>query len=392
MNLYYFIEARICKVRGIYYLPDTFGEKIWSRYLEVFDSISVVSRVEEWDKPKSGGLKPLNDQRIKIIDLPAYNGPFDYILKRGQINSILEDLIAPDNAYLLRVPGQIGSLAADILRRNNIPYGIEVVGDPWEAMAPQAFQHPFARILRVIAARNLKQVAQHSSTALYVTENILQQLYPPKKGITSSAVSDVDLNSEDSLATHHTIKRFSNITEFQIMSIGSLAQIYKSPDIVLKALAKYAEAGYKFKFTWFGDGKYREQMIQLADSLGIGNIVSFPGNVSHDEIFSQLKQCDIMIHASKTEGLPRAIIEAMAQGVPVIATNVGGIPELLLPEALVKVNDSDAVFEKLVMFSTNPQIMLDQSKHNLDKSRKFSNSILKEKRLQFFNILKQLYK
>ena len=166
--------------------------------------------------------------------------------------------------------------------------------------------------------------------------------------------------------------------------------MYKAPDVVLNALSKVSEAGIKFHFTWFGDGKYRNSMIDLTKQLGLTECVSFPGNVSHDEIMSALKDCDILIHASIAEGLPRAAIEAMANAVPVIGTNVGGIPELLLPDATIRPKNVQALFDKVRMFTDNPENMLKHAIHNLKKASEFEKSLLAKRRFEFYKTVKSL--
>ena len=62
----------------------------------------------------------------------------------------------------------------------------------------------------------------------------------------------------------------------------------------------------------------------------INDRVNFVGRISgHEEMFKFLKDCDLMVFPSKSEGLPRTLIEAMAVGLPCRSSNVEGIPELL---------------------------------------------------------------
>lgn len=391
MKLYFFIEARISKVNGTYYLPDMFGEKVLNRYLEVFDSISVVCRVSEAEIINQGGLKPLSNNKINIVDLPLYEGPFDYIKKKKLIKSIISSCIETNSAYLCRVPGQIGSIAAEILKNNGIKYAVEVVGDPWESMSPQAYKHPFAPLLRIIARNNLRKVVKDASSALYVTEYVLQKRYPVSSDVFTTNASNVELTSDNILQYCPDISRYKDIGTYKFMAIGTLAQLYKAPDIVLQALSEAFKAGVKFHFTWYGDGKYRESMIQLAEELGLSEYVSFPGNVSHGEIMTALNNFDMLIHASRAEGLPRAVIEAMAHALPVIGTKVAGIPELLMPDAIVPVNDAHAVFEKIQMFCKDPNKMLQHAIHNLNKAKEFEKTILAERRRKFYHTILELY-
>ena len=85
-----------------------------------------------------------------------------------------------------------------------------------------------------------------------------------------------------------------------------------------------------------GDGRHRAELESLARTSGISAATKFLGELPNGEaIREQLDQATLMVLPSRTEGLPRVIIEAMARAVPCVASNVGGIPELLDPRYLV---------------------------------------------------------
>lgn len=394
MNLFFFIEARVPKINSDYYLPDMFGMKIMARYLEVFDNVYIVCRINAYhDIAKLRGYKKLCDPRVKIIDLPLYHTPFEYIKSKRLIKSIITNCSkVPNSAFLCRVPGQIGTIAASILKSNGSPYGVEVVGDPWESLSPRAFKHKFSPIVRIVGTYNLKKTVRNAAIALYVTDYVLQNKYPVKKGVFSINASNVELLKENILPSCPTSLNMAHKDSLNIMSIGTLEQLYKAPDVVLRALSILKKKGVRFRFTWYGDGLYRQPMIELSKQLGICDYVDFVGSVSHDKIMEVLKSCDLLIHASRAEGLPRAVIEAMASAIPVIGTRVAGIPELLLPEAIVPINNPEAVCEAVEKFISDEGFALIHAKHNLERSRDFEKSLLAKRRKEFYMRLFSLSK
>lgn len=81
-----------------------------------------------------------------------------------------------------------------------------------------------------------------------------------------------------------------------------------------------------------GDGTAREPLEAMRDKLGLGDRVMFVGKVPQEKVPLYLRAAEIFVLSSETEGLPHVILEAMAVGTPVIATSVGGVPELVKHE------------------------------------------------------------
>jgi len=78
-----------------------------------------------------------------------------------------------------------------------------------------------------------------------------------------------------------------------------------------------------------GDGKERANLKNLADSLAVSNRVRFVGNISQPELVKYYSAADALVLASSREGWANVLLESMACGTPVIATNVFGTPEVV---------------------------------------------------------------
>ena len=387
MNLYFFTESRFDSVNGEIWTSQGFSMALWQRYLGKFNHVYVAARLQNVSEHSSDNLFKLEDKRVSVIGLPYYLGLVPYLKAKGSIKKIINSFIHPGDAYICRVPGNIGTIAAECLKKKGIPYGLEVVGDPWESLSPQAFESPFARILQVVAKRQLQKITHNASAALYVTNHILQGKYPVKEGVFTTGASNVILRDDCySAEPHKVVDREKNV-QVRMLAVGTLAQLYKAPDVILKALAIVKSKGYNPFLTWFGDGRYRQPMIKMAEELGLKDNVNFVGAVKQDVIRKEFEQTDLFVHASRAEGLPRAVIEAMAYGLPCIGSSVAGIPELLSPEAIVKPNDVDRLAEKMLRFVENKQFAQSEANKNWDESKKYHNDILTERRLSFYDEL-----
>ncbi|MEO8205008.1 MAG: glycosyltransferase [Chthoniobacterales bacterium] len=107
----------------------------------------------------------------------------------------------------------------------------------------------------------------------------------------------------------------------------------KGVDASLWAFAKFANTHPDAEFTIAGEGPKKERLEKLATELGIAEKVKWVGFLSQSALQDTLRRTHLFLHPSKTtgdgdrEGIPNAMLEAMAAGVPVLATEHGGIPE-----------------------------------------------------------------
>jgi len=111
-----------------------------------------------------------------------------------------------------------------------------------------------------------------------------------------------------------------------IMVFVGRVSVEKGCDILLKSCEILAKRGKRFKLYLIGDGRI-EYFSNMAIKLGLDNRVFFRGY--QRRFHDLLSRSHIYIFPSKGEGLPISILEAMAYGLPIVATNVGGIPELI---------------------------------------------------------------
>ena len=324
MKLYFVTEGRFLKVDGKYYTEGSFTYKMWERYLSVFEEVVIVARVKKSDESKVANDLRSDGPRVSFFELPYYIGPAQFLKQRSKIVHVMNKSFRSGSAYIFRIPGILGGIAANILHKKGIPYGVEVVGDPdYEINEKKSLKQLF---FRKTSAQILKRNVKRASAALYVTKSNLQARYPVNKGVFSTNASNVILN--DDLVVKNETNAFHS--QVRLLSVGMLSQMYKSPDIVIRAVEELRNKGLDCSLRWLGDGVYKEKMIAFAKDHHVEQYVQFLGLLPAGKaVRDEMDNCDIFILASKTEGLPRALVEAMARGKYCIATRVGGIPELL---------------------------------------------------------------
>jgi glycosyltransferase involved in cell wall biosynthesis len=116
----------------------------------------------------------------------------------------------------------------------------------------------------------------------------------------------------------------------RLVNVGRLSE-QKGQLLLVEAAAKLQEQGYDFELVIVGDGPLRSAIEQRIGELGLGERVRLAGVLSNSDVRQELLAARALVLPSFAEGLPVAIMEALALGRPVISTYIAGIPELVQP-------------------------------------------------------------
>jgi glycosyltransferase involved in cell wall biosynthesis len=136
---------------------------------------------------------------------------------------------------------------------------------------------------------------------------------------------------------------------FEILHIGRFMQV-KNHEILIRAFADFVKRHPSSKLQLLGEGELFTRMQDLAQTLGVADKVDFLGLQSN--VYPYLHDADVFCLPSEYEGVPMTLIEAMGTSLPIIAGNVGGIPDMLAngESALLiepKINDIEEAMETL---------------------------------------------
>jgi phosphatidylinositol alpha-1,6-mannosyltransferase len=357
----------------------------WTRYLNAFDTVRVIARVKDVPTTTPGAHR-VNGDHVHIWPLPYYVGPRQYLRHRTAIGHAIRTATTPTDAVILRVPSPIGSLLATHRERQHLPYALEVVADPHDVYAPGVIHHPARPWLRHWATNKLRHECQHATAVGYVTQHTLQNRYPANPHATTTGCSDVELAASAYAPSARGVRPLGRVP--RLVSVGSLKQPYKGIDTLLKALAHLHHQGTTLHLTHIGDGRHRPHLQQLAHHLGITHQITFTGWLpAGPPIRHHLDNADLFVMPSRTEGLPRALIEAMARALPAIATHIGGIPELLPPEDLVPPNNPTTLATTIHTLTTNPHRMATTSARNLTHAHNYSADTLNPRRNAYYHAI-----
>lgn len=380
MNVVIALDGRFALNEGVPASPHLHYEAMWTRYLEVFDSVTILGRLYPVSNPRA---LPVEGPKVTFVPIPGYNGALDFLRKRAGIARLVAEHLPRDAAYILKPPSLISTLAYQQLRRTGHPYAVEVVGDPYDVFAPGAVRHPLRPFFRYWFPRQLRLQCAGADAALYVTREALQRRYPPGPQAYAIGCSDVNVPPSAMVPAPRVFGAAPEVP--RLVSVGNLAQLYKSPDVIIAALGQLRQEGLRLEMTFVGDGQYRAQLEQQAQQLGVGDSVHFAGQLpAGSAVIEQLDRADLFVLPSRQEGLPRAMVEAMARALPCVGSTVGGFPELLPAEDLVPPGDANALAAKLREVLTDPVRLAAMSARNLETARGYEREALQARRLTMY--------
>jgi len=115
----------------------------------------------------------------------------------------------------------------------------------------------------------------------------------------------------------------------RLLFVGRLVY-QKGLDILVQALGGLTSFPWELKLV--GDGPHRPVLESMANDLGITDRIEFVGWLDREAVYNQYREANLFVFPSRHEGMPNAVLEAMACGLPVIATDIAGNAELVHPE------------------------------------------------------------
>lgn len=167
----------------------------------------------------------------------------------------------------------------------------------------------------------------------------------------------VETNGSGTPCSRNSNRNGSARSQLQVLFAARLTD-QKRPDRFLQALRRIAERrpDLDFRATIAGDGPLRAGLESLTATLGLSNCVEFRGELA--DLTPLFARSDLMVLTSDWEGTPNVLLEAMGYGVPVVATNVGGVSGLVCDgvTGLLADIEDDSVADSIQALMENPEL------------------------------------
>lgn len=374
---------------GRHWSKNIYEYKFWTRYLNVFDHVRIVARVKKIDNVNEK-LAAVDGPGVEVFGIPFYQGPKQLLIKYMSIHRSLRNVSVGCDVALFRLPSQTAQMAL-IHTNKDIPIAGEIVYDPYDDL-DRPEDGFFLRMLRKKIHSNMKKFCATANAVSYVTKEIIQNHYPSYARIHGEDIAHFESSYSTITLSADAFTGCRNYSGkkklWAALSAVSMNDDRKGVKVLISAIKEGRDNGYDLNAIIIGDGSMRASFEKYAQELGVSDNIVFTGLLpSSNDVRAVLMKADIFVFPTQAEGLPRGILEAMAAGMPVLSTPVGGIPEILDAEYLFAPKDSHGFCHAMCDFLDNPDKMTEISKKNFEISKQFENSLLQKRRDEFYSKL-----
>lgn len=385
LNCLYIHDHVFKKNKYGYFSEGKITDKIFKDYVGENDNIYVCSRMSIVDDCISTKFSKITLNNV--IFEPVRGSTFPSIFLNHFIGNFFKiiKLLKKSDYIVVRLPSFLGIFVLILNIFFNKKYFVELVGDAEDSLTFRKSKknHLYLLMVSFFVFLN-KFFVKYASGIIYVTKNNLQNKYPSEAKI-NKGISDVILNIENIKKDLDFYKQ-KNINGFKVGLIGSFNNEYKGIDCAIQAIHELKILGFNANLHILGTGCLQGNYEHLAGQLGVSDSIFFDGSLAGGKaVFEWLDTLDIYIQPSKTEGLPRALLEAMSRGLPIVASNVGGIPELINSNWLIEPNDPKKLAKKIQILINSNDVRFQAGNENYKVACEYDFDILSLQRKEFWN-------
>lgn len=378
---------------GNVYVPSVYGYGYWRRYLSVFDEITVICRGNRGVAFSKENMLLASGAGVKFRFVQDFRGLKEMVLCHNRVKKQVHEALEDCDCAFIRVPSPLCTIAVNYMIRKKKPFACEVAADPAENYDTV----PFSGIVQKFMARNCTRACMNANGVTYVTKEALQNKYPSyarAKGPDDTHFETYYSNANIPDLFFETKKQYTSARPEEGLQLVHVANMIdgegKGHYVCVEILAELQKRNVPVQITFVGDGPEIPKLKKYAEELGVEDKLSFIGRVSGQEALrNAYMNAHIMLLPSKTEGLPRSVIEAMACGVVCICSDVGGIPELMEKENMFSWQDAAAMAQRIAELWNNWSQMEIISNENVQKAKEYSAENLQHRRDAFYKKLKK---
>lgn len=265
--------------------------------------------------------------RLRELGIPVHTGKFGPDASFLQSRKTLTQVIHKLNPHILHSHLAYADIVCATVKVSRS--SIRVSTEHGVAGNDRLYQSSWAKafVMRHVHSYRLRRTTGVIAVS-QATEKAMNELWKPNCPIV------VVYNGVDQIQPTN----LGHASELRLLSLSRLAP-EKRIDVALRAFAKLTQADHSAQFVIAGSGPEEAKLRELSDSLGLVNVL-FPGHV---EPVSAMSQADVLVQLSTWENCSYTLLDAKVRNLGIVASDVGGNPELLSEHQLVSSDDADIV-------------------------------------------------
>jgi glycosyltransferase involved in cell wall biosynthesis len=255
--------------------------------------------------------------------------------------------------------GVPGFLAKKFLRR---PYIVWGRGN--EVYFPWLFKKPISKL-----------VLRNADAVIALSEDMKREMQKIWDRDIFVMPNGIDLERFDDLPREEMRVRLQTKADDRLIIFVGRFRPEKAVTYLIEALAVVRQKDQSARLVLVGEGPEEDNLRQLVRHLNLGDCIDFAGQISNEQVPQYMAAADIFVLPSLSEGFPNVVLEAMAVGLPVVASRVGGLPEIIEEGEngfLVEPKMPEQIADRVLLLLRNDGLRIRIARNNRAKAKGYS--------------------
>jgi len=285
-----------------------------------FEPARYLIPVRDLGSAEAPTLPPIDRERLQVIRTSPFDGVSGYLSHLPSLTwrnwPIIRRSIADADLVWIKAPASNALLALAATRRAHRPFFTWVAGSARAVVRGQRRSGPAGLVAGLVAAGYdaVTGLLRRAGPAIQLDESLFTSVVTSEDVATTRGRPPGDIENGGALR----------------LAWAGRMTADKGLDDLLAALASVRAGGLPATLDLVGDGPHRTRLQARADELALNGAVRWHGYVGRRDVYLDLlRGADVFVLPSRAEGVPKTIVEAMAAGLPVVASAVGAVPALL---------------------------------------------------------------
>jgi phosphatidyl-myo-inositol dimannoside synthase len=264
-------------------------------------------------------LDPIDESVLEVVPTTFFSGIGDYLLRAGWVAGrnwpLIERAVAESDLLWLRLPASNALLALAAARVHRVPHFGWLAGSVSAVARAQARPLPLRLLARTIGAAydSVSELAADSGPVIQLDAELFASV------VTAAEVEET---------RNAALPPRPAEGPWRVVWSGRMAG-EKGLDELVEAVRLLLTEGLELTLVVVGDGPARPRFERLAGQLPAGRVEDYGYVGDRATYMSLLRGGDLFVHPSRAEGVPKALVEAMAAGLPIVAADAGSVSDVL---------------------------------------------------------------